>query len=96
MCYRCRALSLKETSLTDIRESVAATAVMPPKLATLDAMDRFCWRVMTPNQYHGIRHHEVCIVNGPDDKRGVKWVILGESSIWLTENPPQHARMYVT
>lgn len=66
---------------------------MPPKIATLDAMDRFCWRVLTPNQYHGIRHFEVCIVNGPDDKRGVKWVILGEVAIWLTENPPQHARM---
>ena len=64
---------------------------MPPKLATVHAIDRFCWRVLTPNQYHGIRGYEACIVSSPDDKRVVKWVILGETTVWLADNPPQKA-----
>ena len=54
------------------------------KLATSDAIDRFCWRNLTPAEYQGLQGYEACVVTGHEEKRNEERENLG---VFWYENP---------
>eukprot|EP00050_Salpingoeca_kvevrii_P000869 m.157745 g.157745 ORF g.157745 m.157745 type:complete len:567 (+) comp10235_c0_seq1:1799-3499(+) len=58
-------------------------------LSNLDAVDRFFRRKLSPDDYVRIRVFEPVIVDGSDLKRGIKYAMLNDRGLFLTENPPR-------
>eukprot|EP00048_Salpingoeca_helianthica_P023424 m.24244 g.24244 ORF g.24244 m.24244 type:complete len:501 (+) comp8658_c0_seq1:58-1560(+) len=62
---------------------------MSGRLASTAAVERFLQRSLTAEQYHGMRLLEPCVVQTPEDGRGIKFVVVLEDSVMVCDNPPK-------
>lgn len=63
-------------------------------LTATDAIDRFLQRTMPVEQYLSIKMFEPCVVEA-STSRTVRFVIVTDSQILATENPPKHIQTLV-
>lgn len=62
---------------------------------TNSRLDAFLRRHLAPEVYDAIRAYEPCIVVSESEKHTLKYVVLGDRLIYLTENPPKSIRRVV-
>ncbi|KAM9760730.1 uncharacterized protein C12orf56 homolog isoform 2-T2 [Dama dama] len=58
-------------------------------------LDAFLRRHLLPEVYDAVRAYELCIVVSDSEKHTVKYVVLTDRLIYLTENPPKSIRRVV-
>ncbi|XP_043744112.1 uncharacterized protein C12orf56 homolog [Cervus elaphus] len=58
-------------------------------------LDAFLRRHLQPEVYDAVRAYELCIVVSDSEKHTVKYVVLTDRLIYLTENPPKSIRRVV-
>uniref|UniRef100_A0A8C3W0A3 Chromosome 12 open reading frame 56 n=1 Tax=Catagonus wagneri TaxID=51154 RepID=A0A8C3W0A3_9CETA len=58
-------------------------------------LEAFLRRRLPPEVYDAIRAYESCIVASDSEKRTLKYVVLSDRLIYLTENPPKSIRRVV-
>lgn len=58
-------------------------------------LDAFLRRHLPPEVYDAIRAYEPCIVVSDSEKHTLKYVVLSDRLIYLTENPPKSIRRVV-
>ncbi|XP_057597790.1 uncharacterized protein C12orf56 homolog isoform X4 [Hippopotamus amphibius kiboko] len=58
-------------------------------------LDAFLRRHLPPEVYDSIRAYELCVVVSDSEKHAVKYVVLSDRLIYLTENPPKSIRRVV-
>ncbi|CAI9167963.1 unnamed protein product [Rangifer tarandus platyrhynchus] len=58
-------------------------------------LDAFLRRHLPPEVYDAVRAYELCIVVSDSEKHTVKYVVLTDRLIYLTENPPKSIRRVV-
>ncbi|XP_022378033.1 uncharacterized protein C12orf56 homolog isoform X2 [Enhydra lutris kenyoni] len=59
---------------------------------TNSRLDAFLRRQLPPEVYDAIRAYEPCIVVSESEKHALKYVVLSDRLIYLTENPPKSIR----
>ncbi|XP_047643073.1 uncharacterized protein C12orf56 homolog isoform X2 [Phacochoerus africanus] len=62
---------------------------------TNSRLDAFLRRRLPPEVYDAIRAYEPCIVASDSEKHTLKYVVLSDRLIYLTENPPKSIRRVV-
>lgn len=62
---------------------------------TNSRLDAFLRRHLVPAVYDAIRAYEPCIVASDSEKHTLKYVVLSDRLIYLTENPPKSIRRVV-
>ncbi|XP_039721833.1 uncharacterized protein C12orf56 homolog isoform X2 [Pteropus medius] len=62
---------------------------------TNSRLDAFLRRHLAPEVYDAIRAYESCIVVSDSEKHTLKYVVLSDRLIYLTENPPKSIRRVV-
>nr|XP_019587992.1 PREDICTED: uncharacterized protein C12orf56 homolog isoform X1 [Rhinolophus sinicus] len=62
---------------------------------TNSRLDAFLRRHLVPAVYDAIRAYELCIVASDSEKHTLKYVVLSDRLIYLTENPPKSIRRVV-
>uniref|UniRef100_A0A8D0VK52 Uncharacterized protein n=1 Tax=Sus scrofa TaxID=9823 RepID=A0A8D0VK52_PIG len=62
---------------------------------TNSRLDAFLRRRLPPEVYDAIRAYEQCIVASDSEKHTLKYVVLSDRLIYLTENPPKSIRRVV-
>lgn len=58
-------------------------------------LDAFLRRHLPPEVYDAVRAYEQCIVVSDSEKHTLKYVVLTDRLIYLTENPPKSIRRVV-
>ncbi|KAM7114872.1 uncharacterized protein C12orf56 homolog [Molossus nigricans] len=62
---------------------------------TNSRLDAFLRRHLAPEVYDAIRAYEPCIVVSDSEKHTLKYLVLSDQLIYLTENPPKSIRQVV-
>ncbi|XP_007516947.2 uncharacterized protein C12orf56 homolog [Erinaceus europaeus] len=62
---------------------------------TNSRLDAFLRRHLSPKVYDAVRAYEPCIVASDSEKLTLKYVVLSDRLIYLTENPPKSIRRVV-
>lgn len=62
---------------------------------TNSRLDAFLRRHLAPEVYDAIRAYEPCIVVSDSEKHALKYLVLSDRLIYLTENPPKSIRQVV-
>lgn len=62
---------------------------------TNSRLDAFLHRHLAPEVYDAIRAYEPCIVVSDSEKHTLKYLVLSDRLIYLTENPPKSIRQVV-
>lgn len=62
---------------------------------TNSRLDAFLRRHLAPEVYDAIRAYEPCIVVSDSEKHTLKYLVLSDRLIYLTENPPKSIRQVV-
>lgn len=62
---------------------------------TNSRLDAFLRRQLPPEVYDTIRAYEPCVVVSDSEKHTLKYVVLSDRLIYLTDNPPKSIRRVV-
>ncbi|KAI5934209.1 hypothetical protein MM560_G102n3 [Manis javanica] len=55
-------------------------------------LDAFLRKHLPPEVYDAVRAYESCIVESDTERHSLKYVVLSDQLIYLTENPPKSIR----
>ena len=84
-----------EASATLSPRPCSGRPAWPAPRARTAAWTRSCGGICRPEVYDAIRAYEPCIVVPDTGKHTLKYVVLSDLLIYLTENPPQSIRRVV-